>query len=165
MPLCRENEKKQDAIELLMEHSSRMDRGEVLKHKDIARIADVKYKSPFYYDICDSLKGRMERDRHITLIVMRGIGYRLLPVSDQIHEPPAMRTKRARVQINKGIRSVQVLMNEDLPIHQKQAATIQLDAAKLARRNLLSHSMAVKAAAAVRADAVVPPQFRMISPN
>lgn len=165
MQLRRPNEKKQKAIELLIEHSLRMDRGEVLKHKDIARIADVKYKSAFYYSICDAFKKRMEADRHITLIVVAGVGYRLLPVSDQIHEAPAMRTKRARVQLNKGIKSVRVLMGEDLPIHQKQAATVQLDAARLARRGLLAHSMAIKAATAAPSEVVVPPQFRTISPN
>lgn len=165
MQLRRPNEKKQKAVESLIEHSARMDRGEVLKHKDIARIADVRYKSAFYYSVCDSFKRRMEADRHITLIVVAGVGYRLLPVSDQIHEAPAMRTKRARVQLNKGIKSVRVLMGEDLPIHQKQAATVQLDAARLARRSLLAHSMAVKAAVAAQANPVVPPQFRIATPN
>lgn len=71
-----------------------------------------------------------------------------------------MRTQRARVHINKAGRAIRVLFSEDIPIHQKQAATIQLDGIRGVRKTLMAHSMAVKAAAAMDAAPVVPPQFR-----
>lgn len=160
MPLREPNEERQRAIEMLIAKASRMERGEILRHRDIAKIAGVPYGTPAYYSICDSFKRRTEKDLHITLIAATSLGYRLLSVDDQIHEAPAMRSKRARVQINKAGRAVRVLLTEDIPLHQKQAATLQLDGIRGVHRNLLAHSMALKAATAGENAAVVPPQFR-----
>jgi len=153
------NDDKQKMLEALLNRCTKLERGEVLTHEEIARTIKVRHGTPEYYSVCDSLKKRVQREMGIALWAVNREGYQLLTCEDQIHQVPVRRTARAGRQINKAYSAVKATPDAELNDHQRQGKSIQLESIRVAKRTLRAQLQAQAVAGNPAPTSPRPPQF------
>ena len=153
------NDDKQEMVEALLKRCAKLERGEVLTHEEIARTIKVRHGTPEYYDICQSLKTKVQSEMGVTLWAVYREGYQLLTHDDQIHQVPVRHTQRASRSMNRAFRSVKATPDAELNDHQRQGKSIQLECIRVAKRTLRSQLQAQSVAGNPAPTSPRPPQF------
>jgi hypothetical protein len=95
-----------------------MKRGDILMHEQLQEIMGVEPHQHPWGLVISNVRRRMELERGITLISELMVGYKLASPDEQLREGPR-RVRRAKNQLVRGARSVDVLPAAELSFHQQ----------------------------------------------
>lgn len=115
-----------DAVDAVYAATRDLRRGQTLLHETIERLLGVARHAGMYDHVVKRVRRRLQDERAIATWPEPTVGYRLCTVAEQL-ALPLHRARRASRQIRRGIRSVAVLDQADLTLHQRvlQARTLE----------------------------------------
>lgn len=124
--LTRKNPLINAAVERLFKIMEPMQRGDILLMTVLDEVIGGERHEHPWGAVLMKLKRKMEEERGITLVNEMMVGYVLAPKDVQLAQGVS-RTRKAKRHIVRGVKSVSVLPDDDLTLHEKQRKTGTLD--------------------------------------
>lgn len=125
-----------------------MDRGDTLPHSEIRAIVGHEPNTGPWQHVMNRVRRDLLKNRGITMLVDREIGYRMLTHQQTLVVVPDRRLRRAGRQIKRGRRELGALPDKELSLHRRNVKALMLtalaNAAKEVRRNLRDHNQQAK---------------------
>ena len=147
-----EREAEIEAIYNLMKP---LGRGDTLIHERIMAVVKVQPHKAQWDHVVNEARKRLLANREIETWFLRGVGYRLLTVDEQVTQLPIWRKKKEVSQSKKTIKALAALQEEPLTLHYQRLRAIALDAARASKKTTSGGEEGARDALCVYEDTVV----------
>jgi len=131
-------------VEALLIECDGRSRGDFIAHETIALIIDERPNEGRWGAVIERTKGRLLRERGITLHNERGEGYYLATHNQQVFDQSEDRAKRAARQQWRIVRALDAIPDDELPTHLRVARVAIMQEASASRKKLLRDTRIVR---------------------
>lgn len=136
------NEEYDRQVEEIYALALKKKRGDLIAHEEIKAVFGIEPNTGPWQHLMNRVRRRIERERYISTISIRELGYKLCTLNEQIALGP-WRLRRAARQVRRGERSVKALDGvANLTAHQRNLQSLTLAGLSKHRRSLYSQAKA-----------------------
>ena len=132
-----ENEHTTNGIRLMLAAVARMNRGDVILYTTVAKLTGINRQSPNWTQFIRRLRRELRQTRGVTLTFVTNVGYRLDPVKDQLHTRSIHRQRKALRQMDRDVKELDCLPNQELSDHERAVKCRKIDQGKTGKRAVL----------------------------
>ena len=131
------NEHTTAGVNLMAAAVAKLKRGDILHYETVAKIAGIVRSSSNWTQFIQRLRRRLQLSRGVTLTAVPNVGYRLDPVTDQLHARSIRRQRKAVRQMDRDVKELDALPDRELSEHQRVVKHRKIDQGKTGRRAVL----------------------------
>lgn len=124
------------ALDAVMAATAEIRRGEVIEYETIEELSGIERYGRGWNTLVKKLKKRFEAERRITLWHVTNVGYKLVTVSEQLHDCPLARSRRAARQLSLGLGHMESLPVEELNDHEQAIRANKMAAQRRAMKEV-----------------------------
>jgi hypothetical protein len=135
--MFEENPIRATQVQAVYDLTKNLNRGAILLHEEIAQVLCLRPHEAHYDFVVERARKKLLEERGIETWPIWGVGYRLLTVAETITQLPIWRAEKQLTQVRKTRAALEALEVEGLSVHEHRLRTIQIDAAKEAKKDLI----------------------------
>ena len=134
--MWKEEKINRAALEAMKKVSAKAEPGDVIQWADLEKATGWKRHDSKFRSAVAKLRRDILKDRKIAVWHERGVGLKLLTPDETIHTQGPRRSRRASRQLTRGIREIESVDTESLPLPLRMLAHSQNNIFREQRRNL-----------------------------
>lgn len=122
------------AVIAVMDILAGLDRGDVIKHRDVVAVTGIEKDSSQWKSVIHRVRHELLDTRGIALIPVVEIGYKLATKDEQLIWLTRHKERKALRQLNMQVRNLSAIPSNDLSLHQRRIQAVNSESLIRQRR-------------------------------